>query len=308
METWGIGSESHSSAQTWLFFTPPVLWVWNSSKTTWFFQSHTHQPHPFPWPSQNSSAHQSAHQTGSCLSTRAWLISTGRVKENSVTKANRKIHLNKRDCCGKGEVNCCGHYMILIFCLYQLPPPSSLTWEVAKSVTQKAARHKECYLEGLCFISKSLQAYSTCSCICEEYYTKNRDQFLGLRSTSLEELYIKAQKKQFHRWAHQLYNYPAGSSSASSASTVFIFSLCKNFLYTYAYFSMHFLFIIAVYFMLLAFALTCLWPFCYLKKTNELQTPQKETLAEGLKEKHLFKEERKVPHMQSSVVTNTLND
>lgn len=125
-------------------------------------------------------------------------------------------------------------------------------------MTQKPVRHNECYLEGLCFISKRLQAYSSSSCTCEEYYTRNRDQILGLRPTSLVELYIKAQKKQFHRQAHQLYNYPAGSSSASSASTAFIFSLCKNFLYTYAYFSMHFLFIIAVYFMLLAFALTCL--------------------------------------------------
>lgn len=120
----------------------------------------------------------------------------------------------------------------------------------------------------LCLISKRLQAYFSYSCICEEHYTRNTDQILGLRATSLVELYIKAQKKQFHRQAHQLYNYPAGSSSASYASTVFIFSLCKNFLYTYAYSSMHFLFIIAVYFMLLAFALTCLWPFCCLKKTS----------------------------------------
>lgn len=44
----------------------------------------------------------------------------------------RKIHLNKCDCCGKGEVNCCVHYMTLIFCLYQLPPPCSPRWERKK--------------------------------------------------------------------------------------------------------------------------------------------------------------------------------
>lgn len=152
----------------------------------------------------------------------------------------------------------CATVIFLIFCLFQLPAPSSLRCEVATSVTQKPVRCKECYLGGLCLISKRLQAYFSSSCICEEHYTRNRDQILGSSTTSLVELYIKAQKKQFHRQAHQLYNYPAGSSSASYASTVFIFSLCKNFLYTYAYFPMHFLFIIAVYFILLAFALTCL--------------------------------------------------
>lgn len=137
--------------------------VGSNSKTTWFFQSHTHQPHPLSWPSWNSSAHPSVHQISFCLSTRVWFISKGRINENSVTKAGeiRKIYLNKRNCCGKGEVICCVHYMTLIFCLYQLPPPFSPRWEVAKSVTQKPVRHNECYLEGLYFISKRLQAYSS---------------------------------------------------------------------------------------------------------------------------------------------------
>lgn len=131
----------------------------------------------FFWPSRTSSAHQSACAISFCLSMR-WrvrLICEGGKMRTQLTKATRKIHVNKHDHCCKGKANRCVYKMTLIFHLYQLPLPSSPEWEVANSVAQKPARHGKHYLEELHFISKRLQAYSSWSCpSISKAYTWNR--------------------------------------------------------------------------------------------------------------------------------------
>jgi len=119
------------------------------------------------------------------------------------------------------------------------------------------------------------------------------------------ELYIKPQKKQAHRQAHQLHNYSPGSSSASSASTVFTLGLFKNFLYVYVYFPMHFLCIIAVCFMFFSFC-TLSRMTCLLFKKKKKRKKIKTTPCRVFKGKtSIFREGRKPQCMQNSAVKNT---
>lgn len=98
------------------------------------------------------------------------------------------------------------------------------------------------------------------------------------------------------RQAHQLYKQPAGSSSPSSASTVFVLSVFKNCLYIYIYDSMHSLCLRVVYFAFFSFC-TRRPMSCLLFKIKSLWSVYR---------KNIYSQKgEKLPCMQNGATTNT---